>query len=199
MLTTKTLDKIKAAGFSIQKLQDRFIAVMREAIEQLGGKNWTKSDLPTLFRNLEKEIAKPLCQDKDGPQLSSDSFKHYMSAAKKSLLFGIPFRASWRIAYGDIPQVKSWVESDHTDRPVEQKVGAAVKRLRENKRAMVKAKEIAFTKLPMPGTDGEWGGQFLAIVRDTLNLPEAERHLTPTLKEIRRLVSEDVEWSSEGF
>lgn len=175
MLTSKVVKKLKTVGFSIQKAQEAFLAVLREAIEEIGGRHWQKQDLPAMFRQLEDEVVGPLCQDEDGPQLSRDTFKHYMSAARKSLLFDVPFRMAWRLSYDDLPQVKEIVEADKSNRTKEEKVKDAWATVRGKKRQLQR-RNVSFVRLPLPTLDdGDgWVGELFEAIGTALGSPEAQ-------------------------
>lgn len=187
MLTSKIVRKLKAVGFSIQKSQETFLTVLREAIEELGGTKWQKQELPDLFRRLEDEIVGPLCKDEDGPHLSSDTFKYYMSAARKSLLFDVPFRMAGRIKYDDLPRIKATVEGDLTGRTKEEKVKSALVAMREEKR-QVKRRQSSFVRVPLPSLDeGEgWIDELFGAIGTALDMPEAQSLMSHS-KELRKL------------
>jgi hypothetical protein len=187
MLTSKTVRKLKAVGFSIHKAQEAFLAVLREAIEELGGVKWKKRDLPDLFRRLQEAIVGPLCKDDDGPHLSSDTFKNYMSAAQKSLLFDVPFRMAGRIKYEDLPRIKATVEADLTGRTKEEKVKSALVVMREEKRQL-KRRQCSFLRVPLPSLDeGEgWIDELFGAIGTALDTPEAQSLMCHS-KELRKL------------
>jgi len=175
MLSSKVVKKLKDVGFSIHKSQKAFLAIVREAVREIGGRHWQKQELPSLFRKLEDEIVGPLCHDENGPQLSRDTFKHYMSAARKSLLFGVPFRMAWRIAYDDLPQVKHIVEADKSRRTREQKVKDALATVRGKKRQLQR-RNLSFVRLPLPTLEegGSWVAELFAAIGAALDSSEAQ-------------------------
>ena len=129
---------------------------MRTAIEEVGGKEWKKTDLPQLFRQLEKEISIPLCRDQDGPQLSHDTFKKYMSAAKKALLFGIPFSMAYNPTYEEIPKVKALVDVDKSNRPAMDKFRDALRAVRNERRHVTVDTQIRAIRLPTADTEDDF-------------------------------------------
>lgn len=192
MLTQSTIKKMKSVGFSVKKAQEAFLAVIKEAVEELGGKNWKKTELPALFRQLEKETVGPLCQEKDGPQLSTDTYKKYMSAAKKSLLFGIPFRMGWMVSYNDIPAVKKLVDTDRTRRPMETKVKEAIKVHRDKQRVVRKSAD-GFYRVPLPDLkqSDKWVAELLGSIAAALDTPEAQIIMrdNPELRKLAKAVA----------
>ena len=208
-LSDKTIQKLQQIGFFILKGEETFIEVMREAIAEIGGKEWQKGDLPRLFRELEEAITVPLCTDPNGPRLSRDTFRHYMSAARKCLLFNVPFRMGWRISCDDLPKVAKIVQADSSSRAKDQKVIDAVRTVRAEKRNVTKAVG-SFVRLPLPVPGEEWTPKLFSALRQVLESTEAKaltkknaelRELTKLVKKRKRASEEKqtVEWAKEGF
>ena len=142
MLSSRVTKKLYQSGFAITKATDRFIAVLREALVELGGQEWQKSDLPVLFRQLTKEVVGPLCNDPEGPRLGKDIFARYMNAAKKSLLFGIPFRLAVYLSIADLAVVKAKVDADTRPVSTEEKVTDAIASLHKERRTPVEQHKV---------------------------------------------------------
>ena len=192
MLKSSILKKAKSVGFSIKKVQEAFVAVCREALEDLGGPEWeSKSDLRHLFRQLEQELKRPLCVDADGPMLSNDSFKKYMSAARKSLLFKVPFTMSYQVSYEDLPKVKAAVEADSRAVDEEQKVKEAIKALRIEKRELQK-KNIQFVKIELPDEENpeRWAEDLFTQLSELLEREEVKKQMpaNPALYDLAAVV-----------
>jgi len=206
-LSDKTIQKLQQIGFSILKGEETFIEVMREAIAEIGGKEWQKGDLPRLFRELEEAIKLPLCADPNGPRLSRDTFRHYMSAARKCLLFNVPFRMGWRISCDDLPKVAKIVQADSSARNKDEKVIDAVRTIRAEKRKVTKAVG-SFVRLPLPMPGEEWTPKLFSALRQVLESTEAKvlTKKNPELQQLAKLVKkrkrpgkQAVEWVKEGF
>ena len=206
-LSDKTVQKLQQIGFSILKGEETFIEVMREAIVEIGGKEWQKGDLPRLFRELEEAITVSLCADQNGPRLSRDTFRKYMSAARKCLLFNVPFKMGWKISCNDLPKVVQIVQADTSARNPDDKVIDAVRTIRAEKRKVTKPVG-QFVRLPLPVVGEEWTPKLFATLRQVLESKEAKaltkknpelQHLTKLVTKRKRALEEAVNWSEEGF
>jgi hypothetical protein len=208
-LSETTIQKLQQIGFSIRKGEETFIEVTREAIAEIGGKEWQKGDLPRFFRELEEAITVPLCADPNGPRLSRDTFRHYMSAARKCLLFNVPFRMGWRISRDDLPKVAKIVQADSSARNKDEKVIDAIRTIRAEKRKVTKPVG-QFVRLPLPVAGEEWTPRLFDTLRQVLESAEAKAltKKNPDLRRLAKLVTkgkrageerEAVEWAKNGF
>tara|TARA_R110002167_G_scaffold77944_8_gene216079 strand:- start:4938 stop:5546 length:609 start_codon:yes stop_codon:yes gene_type:complete len=176
MLNSKTIIRLKRIGKRITEAQDAFIDACEQALEDLAGKEWRKNDLPPLFRQLDKELRAVLCLDEEGPKLSNNTFRVYMTAAKKAILFEIPFRMAYAISYDDIPKVLDMINKDKRKIKREVKVDDAIRELRQQKRRNKESIDAGFLRIPRPTIQcgQEWVDEFLGVISQALSFPQAK-------------------------
>ena len=62
-----------------------------------------------------------------------ETFRYYIGAARKCLVFGVPFHFAVRVAIEDLARVKEIMDAKKTDATPEVKLREAVRQLREEK------------------------------------------------------------------
>jgi len=199
MLNEVTISKIKSIGFNIKKSQDKFVEVLKRALKELGGKEWRKGELPPLFRQLEREVVVPLCLDADGPMLSRDTFRHYMAAARKSLLFGIPFQMANRVSYDDLPMLNELVENDKTDRCATDKVKDAIRLIKQKKRNAAILAEASVRRITLPTADDgqHWVKRFVSTLSEVLEAAKVVPDETGIISKLTQAIDTGKECASD--
>ena len=104
--------RFKNVGSSIQTAHRVFTDLYKEACIEIGGKEWPKSDrLPEMFEAVQRAVKAVLVDDPQGPQLSLNSFNVYCAAARKCLVFDVPWRFGMRVRVKDLAEAKKRVET----------------------------------------------------------------------------------------
>ena len=157
MISAKLAGKLRAVGFSIKSNQERFVDTVKQVAIEIGGTTWQGGDLKTLWGQVTKECKEILVNDSDGPQFSKAAFGEYMGAARKAIIFGVPFRFARKIAIEDLGRVKELIDKDTSDKSQEEKLNAAARTVKDEKAAWKKlSPSPAYVKLrPATGDDGE--------------------------------------------
>jgi hypothetical protein len=175
MLDSVLIIRMKSVGQSITTDAEAFVAVMANAVEALGGKQWKKSDLPSLFQDLYKECRHALCIADDGPRIDNGLFGQYFRAARNALVFDVPFRIAKRIPTSDLMELLSLVEADTRPCTREQKLRDAVVLLRAKRRPEPTPINSVHIPLPTPDDGDEWVMVLYNSLNRLLCLPEVER------------------------
>jgi hypothetical protein len=176
MISAKVAGKLRTVGFSIKSNQERFVEIVKLVAVEIGGPTWQGSDLKTLWGQVTKECKEVLVNDPEGPQFSKSAFGEYMGAARKAIIFGVPFKFARKIAIEDLARVKELIDKDASDKSPEEKLNAAAKIVKDEKAAWRRlAPSPAYIKLrPATGDDGEeWFLDLFDKLRELLNTPDA--------------------------
>lgn len=139
MLSQKVSKQWVACGFAIQRGSDKFIEMCRITLKEFD-KEWVKGDIPALFRRLAREVRILLCDCTDGPKLAMSTLNRYMNAARKSILFGIPFKMTQYVPIEKLGTIREIVENDIRDIPNDEKVKSAIKSLQRDRRQPIERK-----------------------------------------------------------
>ena len=176
MISTKLAGKLRTVGFSIKSNQERFVEIVKQVAIEIGGSTWQSGDLKTLWGQVTKECKEVLVNDPEGPQVTKAAFGDYMGAARKAIIFGVPFKFARRIAIEDLARVKELFDKDMSNRPLEEKLNTAAKTVKDEKAAWRKlSPSPAYIKLrPATGDDGEeYFFDLFDKVAELLNNPNA--------------------------
>ena len=87
------------AVWTVKEAQDKFIKAYRATLTEVAGKDWqqtwrTNPQFPRLLKDVEEEI-KDICR-KHGMKVTT--FHRYRNAARKTVLLGVPFDLSKKLA-----------------------------------------------------------------------------------------------------
>ncbi len=157
MISAKLIGRLRSVGLSIKSNQERFVEIVKLVAIEIGGPTWQGGDLKTLWGQVTKECKEVLVNDPEGPQFSKAAFGEYMGAARKAIIFGVPFKFARKIAIEDLGRVKELIDKDASEKTLEEKLNAAAKFVKDEKAAWKKlAPHPAYVKLrPATGEDGE--------------------------------------------
>ena len=176
MISAKLAGKLRTVGFSIKSNQERFVEIVKQVAIETGGTVWQSGDLKNLWRQVTNECKAILVTDPEGPQFTRAVFGDYMGAARKAIIFGVPFKFARKIAIEDLARVKELLDKDTSNKPLEEKLNAAAQKVKDEKAAWRKpSPSPVYVKLrPATGDDGdEWFLNLFDKLGELLSSPNA--------------------------
>lgn len=130
MLSAKLRSRLLAVARSIESDKTKFVAIIKEVLIELGGPNWNSADFVALWKNVKKECCAVLVTEGG---MRADTFHYYLAAARKCLVFSVPFQFAVHVSIRDLARVKEIMEADKTDAAAEIKLRNAARQVRDEK------------------------------------------------------------------
>ena len=96
----------------------------------MGGSNWRSADFEVLWKTVTKEC-KAILVGEGG--MRRETFAYYIGAARKCLVFEVPFQFAVKVAITELRRVKEIKDADKSDAAPEMKLRNAVRQAREEK------------------------------------------------------------------
>ncbi len=130
MLSPKLKVRLLNLAQSIESDKEKFVSLVKEVAVELGGPHWASGDFIALWKQVTSECRAVLV--KEGG-MRPETFRYYIGAARKCLVFSVPFQFAVRVPIEDLARVKEIKDADKTDAAPEIKLRDAVRHMREEK------------------------------------------------------------------
>ena len=130
MLSPKLTVRLLNLAKSIESDKEKFVSLVKEVAIELGGPSWASGDFISLWKQVTHRVSCGLGQQR-GHAL--ETFRYYIGAARKCLVFSVPFQFAVKVGIEDLARVKEIKDADKTDAAPEVKLRDAVRQLREEK------------------------------------------------------------------